>query len=975
MSPSRIVSAGVLTAIAGLPLSAAASIFTFSPVCNNNWYAECNNGQPCTGGGWQTFNNWGQSGCAGGLPTPGPTDDVEIGTNTLVLNGDVLINSLSNPAGGTLSWSYGRLAITLPFTNLGDVIVEGNNKNLAADVVNEGTITARNSWNLYLENAAITNNAMFRLSGSKDFYPASGSTDNSFDNAGTVSKVDGGTALWSGMPFNSTGLVESISGTLQFSEASITSSAGATWSANGGAFQFLSCSMSGAFDIVNNGTVEVYNGWTMPADVTLNATQGGLNWINGNLSIAPGAVLTNAPTGILYVGGNNKTLSGAVLNQGEIVALNSWNLYFSDATVTNSGTLRLSGSKHILSGGGTNLFINTGTVTKTDGGTATWTAIPFDTTGTVSAVSGTIDFQSTPITSSAAASWNLTGGTIRFFGCSLADTFVFENTGVLEVHNGWTIPSDTTLAAKGNGLNWIDGNLTISPDATLVNAPESALYIGGNNKVLSGNLLNQGEIVAYNSWNLYFSNAAVTNPGTLRLSGSKDLLESASTTNSFANPGLITKTDGGTAEWHGIPLNTSGTISSVVGTLHFRAAPIASSPAARWTVGAAALRFYDNCSLAGTFDIDNAGTLEVHSGWTIPGDTTITATGNGLAWVSGTLTIAGGASLTNGAGGTLSIVGNNKTLTGSLRNLGTTVLTDSWNLYLADAVLTNSGILDFSGSKDVYGTSGTSALVTNLGSGLVRKSGGGTGLVDVPFTNAGLISIESGTFRISNAFAQQPGGVTRLAGGTLRLDSGTIFDHGRIEGYGPVTGSVITVAATTAPGGFSAAGTLNISGSFTQNPTSKTEIKIGGLGEAEFDRITANTASLGGTLFVRFFNGFRPMAGDTFTFLFTTNPTGRSGEFANYTLLDPLEGLVITVDYAANSATVRVIQCTPCLPCDGDINCDGALNGFDIETMEQAVNGDLSNFCQPDPDFNHDGAVNGFDVEVIEQVVNGGFCP
>ncbi|CAG0961674.1 hypothetical protein PHYC_00759 [Phycisphaerales bacterium] len=54
-------------------------------------------------------------------------------------------------------------------------------------------------------------------------------------------------------------------------------------------------------------------------------------------------------------------------------------------------------------------------------------------------------------------------------------------------------------------------------------------------------------------------------------------------------------------------------------------------------------------------------------------------------------------------------------------------------------------------------------------------------------------------------------------------------------------------------------------------------------------------------------------------------------------------------------------------PCDvADTNCDGSLNGFDVEATEQAVNGDFSNFCQPSADLNQDGAENGFDVEYSE---------
>lgn len=61
--------------------------------------------------------------------------------------------------------------------------------------------------------------------------------------------------------------------------------------------------------------------------------------------------------------------------------------------------------------------------------------------------------------------------------------------------------------------------------------------------------------------------------------------------------------------------------------------------------------------------------------------------------------------------------------------------------------------------------------------------------------------------------------------------------------------------------------------------------------------------------------------------------------------------------------------------CDPDANCDGADDGLDIRVMEQAVNGNLQEFCQADPDFNRDGAMNGFDVEAVELGVLGWPCP
>ncbi|GJQ30392.1 MAG: hypothetical protein HBSAPP03_22760 [Phycisphaerae bacterium] len=74
-----------------------------------------------------------------------------------------------------------------------------------------------------------------------------------------------------------------------------------------------------------------------------------------------------------------------------------------------------------------------------------------------------------------------------------------------------------------------------------------------------------------------------------------------------------------------------------------------------------------------------------------------------------------------------------------------------------------------------------------------------------------------------------------------------------------------------------------------------------------------------------------------------------------------------------NLSLYRPPTCGP--TCDGDVNCDGAVNGVDVEIQEQAVGGDLADYCLPDADFNQDGAVNGTDVEAVELVVGGGPCP
>lgn len=59
--------------------------------------------------------------------------------------------------------------------------------------------------------------------------------------------------------------------------------------------------------------------------------------------------------------------------------------------------------------------------------------------------------------------------------------------------------------------------------------------------------------------------------------------------------------------------------------------------------------------------------------------------------------------------------------------------------------------------------------------------------------------------------------------------------------------------------------------------------------------------------------------------------------------------------------------------CDGDVNQDGNLDGFDVQCMEIAIGGGP---CEVTVlDFNGDGNLDGFDVQAVERVVGGGECP
>lgn len=85
----------------------------------------------------------------------------------------------------------------------------------------------------------------------------------------------------------------------------------------------------------------------------------------------------------------------------------------------------------------------------------------------------------------------------------------------------------------------------------------------------------------------------------------------------------------------------------------------------------------------------------------------------------------------------------------------------------------------------------------------------------------------------------------------------------------------------------------------------------------------------------------------------------------------------VVTNTCGQSATQAVlVYVDPCLTsCDADVNCDLALNGFDVEVQEKAVGGDVTDYCLSDPDFNGDFALDGFDVEAVQIVVGGGPCP
>jgi hypothetical protein len=83
-------------------------------------------------------------------------------------------------------------------------------------------------------------------------------------------------------------------------------------------------------------------------------------------------------------------------------------------------------------------------------------------------------------------------------------------------------------------------------------------------------------------------------------------------------------------------------------------------------------------------------------------------------------------------------------------------------------------------------------------------------------------------------------------------------------------------------------------------------------------------------------------------------------------------------NFLGDNVSVLLNQCRP-LP--GDLNCDGAFNGADIDPFFLAL-GNPAGYAVQFPncnimlgDMNGDGAVNGADIDVFFECLGGGGCP
>jgi fibronectin-binding autotransporter adhesin len=250
----------------------------------------------------------------------------------------------------------------------------------------------------------------------------------------------------------------------------------------------------------------------------------------------------------------------------------------------------------------------------------------------------------------------------------------------------------------------------------------------------------------------------------------------------------------------------------------------------------------------GGFKADTGATLEIHA--TVTNLDTLTLSGAGqVKLFGGTIiggTINGGTLTGTPSGGTL----NGVTFYGDL------------DLTTGNSSLTNTG--DYSNAGYVTIGSGSTFTV----GGNYTQTGGTT-------------TLNGGTLTVAGNYVQTDG-TTKLNGGTLAGGNpGTLVDiqGGILTGKGLISADVQNAAQMIIGDDTLMVGILTINGNFTQTAAGTLAAKVGGFTTAgvDFDRLAltaGHSATLDGTLQVTLINGYAPTTGDSIQIMTFASETG-----------------------------------------------------------------------------------------------------
>ena len=733
---------------------------------------------------------------------------------------------------------------------------------------------------------------------------------------------------------------------------------------------------------------------TTDVTVASGAILAGIGTIGGTVSnsgtVRPGG---SGTAGELTITGNYTQTSGGTLavDLGGTIAGELYDVLSVGGTATLAGTLDIANVSGFTPANG-----NTFRVVQSAGNPGTFTTLTGDTAGLSQAADGT----GLVLTSSAltyvwdnsvgngdwfnALNWDLDSGVP-----GASDIAILNIASTINLTTGVSVGTFTQTTGTVTGV----GNMTIGTSFTWSGGTQSGaatLIIGtGATATLSGSgtktldsrfIQNDGTLTITGSGALSLLNGpTITNNGIWDYQSDADLRQddttgalfkntggatlrkstgagAAATVIGLGNPNLAFENDGaievmaGTLTvfssggvWEGSPtvaISASATLGFTGGNFAWNAAP-ALSGGGTLDVGGAA-----NVTLAG-------GTLiTVPTGFTLSKSGTGVLTGDGNMMVDGVFTFAGGThsgtgTTTIAVGGTWNLTSNtgNMFLDGRTVNLnGTANYTGSATAFLENGTtIDNAGTFLISGDGDLGTGAGTSAF-NNLTGAILRKTGG-TGDTDigsasggtaVNFTNGGTVESQAGRLFFNDTYSQHAGEMI-LSGGAFATGSTLIFAGGELLGAGTITGNVNNTGATVRPGGTGAAGTLTITGAYTQGTGGMLAAELGGTGGGQFDVLSVGTGTtLDGTLNIANISGFTPANANTFRVVQSAGNPGTfaalTGDTTNLSQSADATGLLLTAAVAAVDETDVSLS-------GGDLIVTDINGGTSNDTLTVVING------------------------------------
>jgi hypothetical protein len=588
----------------------------------------------------------------------------------------------------------------------------------------------------------------------------------------------------------------------------------------------------------------------------------GTNTVTGTLGIDGGGInsaspLTVTAAGVLDFNGAAVSIYAPVTNAGTVnwsgssVTINNNHAAYTGVFYNQPGAfLYLESDQSFGSGDyGFESFINAGTIQKIAGlGISTFSLV-FTNNGTVDAESGAIhftaggnlggtyhtasgaiiEFDSGSYTQSGAP--NITGsGLCRQYNATVtlndqipnfllnagyvALSPTFQTNGAihnLQLDGAYLIGTNTvtgTLGIDGGGIN------TASP---LTVAPSGVLNFNGAAVNLYAPLTNNGIInwsgstVTVNNNNAAYTGVFYNQAGAyLYLQSDQSLSSGDYGFESFSNAGIVRKTAGLGISTIALPCTNTGTVDAQSGMIHFTGGGniggtynTASGSIIEFDTGNFIQTGAPNVSGSGLCRQNNATVTLIDripnflhiAGYvilspTFQGDGTIHnlqldgAYLDGTNIVTGTLGLDGGGNntaspLTISASGVLNFNGAAVSLYAPLTNSGiinwsgsTVTINNNGLAYTCNIYNQPGGLFNFQSDQSL--NSGGYGAETFFNTGTIRKTAGlGMTTINVPFHNSGGLDVQSGTIRIAGFYAQ--------SGGTMNFGITSLADYGKIS--------------------------------------------------------------------------------------------------------------------------------------------------------------------------------------------------